>query len=161
MDERIYDAYEKLFMLDGDKALSEAIRFILGNKLARTQSDIAKKTGVSSSTLTAYLKGHKPISKTFIGKFNTVFDIDLLNPHTYEDRSFFDTLKNANLPPIQAESFIITFRMQRRVIHSQQIVIEGLKKTNEGLQKMMVELYDIIARHEKEYIIGMMTRKEK
>ena len=159
MEKKIYDAYEKLFLLDGGKALGEVTKYILKQNLAKNQSEIAKKLKISASTLTAYLMGYKPINRSIRQKLIEIFKIDLLNPRTYAEEPLYDALLAADLPSITPKSFLTAFLAQGELIHSQQAVIEGLKKTNEGLHQMMIQLYDIIARNEEEIVKNMITRK--
>lgn len=159
MEKILIEEYERLFLLEGGRALSEAVKFILTKQMAKTQSEIAKKLGVSNATLTSYIQGNKTISKNFICKLQQVYKINLLNPYTYEDQSIYDCLFAKDLPPVDARNYLQTYAKLHQFITAQQTVIEGLKKTNVGLQRMMVAMYDVLIRHQKELTQDLMYHK--
>lgn len=139
-----FNAYKKVFNQSIHLSVTKAVDYLIKNHIAKTQTIIAKKTNISLSTLTGYMNGKKQVSKNFITTFEEVFGLNLLNPVSFEQDPVFDNLSISNLPNVSGVTYLIAQRTFRKQIRAQQMIIEGLKKTNEGLIAANEELYNYI-----------------
>lgn len=163
MTDKVVKTYHQLFKVHSHEALTQAVDFLIRKKKARNNADIAKKVGVSASTLAAYMSGTKKISETFIEKFNLVFQIDLVNPLTYDETPWIQEMvrlaKDGHFQPVSAYAFLQTYITMRQSIGEQQLVIEGLKRTNKELNKLNVIMYDYLVKTEQGIIEAIITGK--
>lgn len=159
MVQKAVNNYEKLFLVEGYKAFSQAVNYLLKMKKAKTLSEVARKLGISASTLTMYMSGEKHVSKNALEKMKVVFGVDVKNPLTYEDTSWMNTYLEAGYAPVPAGTHLKVYFSMRKVINEQQKIIENLRKQNESLKKINVELYDSILQNESVLLEAQLTRQ--
>lgn len=159
-NQTLIKSYERLFLLEGHIALKDAVEYILRQEKAKTLTEIAKRTSISGSTLTSYMNGDKKISKSFQDKLKHIYDVELVNPLTYEDDYFLDHDFLEALPPLDPKIYMKSFVYFRKMVHAQQKIIEGLKKTNVGLLKFNAVLFDIILQNEEGIVENTITTRK-
>lgn len=155
----IVNTYEKLFLLEGHKAFATAINYLLQTKRAKTLSEIAKKLSISASTLSMYMSGEKPVSRNSQEKLKAVYQVDLANPLTYEDKSWMDVYLKGGYNPVPAETHLKVYFSMRTLLNEQQRMIENLRRANESLKRVNVELYNILLQNETNLIDAQLKGK--
>lgn len=161
MPENVIRAYREMFSSQLPASLVKAINYLLKYKKAKNLSDIAKKTYVSPSLITAYMNGKKNITRSFIERFKEAYMVDLENPLSYEEPEDEYEFLDLDFAPIPHKSFLKMYFIYRRMIRHQQGVIEGLKQTNNSLNDLNVSLFDYIIKNEKGSLKAIMCMKPK
>lgn len=70
-----------------NKGLQMAVITLYNQNMIESDKDISEKTGYGKSTVSEYINGHKRASADFIKKFESAFELKIIEPVTSSDPS--------------------------------------------------------------------------